>query len=222
MMSGFNCKKHTALIGLSHSALIHIVVSHFHVETGYAAVFDWFDGECLHSHWSYAGAAKYNHPDSPFYRFKHLSIDKRLHALDTIFSFHEYIESKGYVAVDFYDGSILYDFTNDITKICDIDFYKKKPVTNDIGENFWGSKRYKSPEEFIFGAPIDAITNVFNMGAIAFGLLGGETDRSYSKWEAGQELYEVALRAVNSDRDLRYLNVAEFKAAWDRGAAMLK
>jgi serine/threonine-protein kinase len=30
------------------------------------------------------------------------------------------------------------------------------------------------------------------MGAVAFGLLGGELDRSYSKWEAGKALYEVA------------------------------
>lgn len=33
---------------LSHPALINIV-SHFPVETGYAVVFEWFDGECLHS-----------------------------------------------------------------------------------------------------------------------------------------------------------------------------
>jgi serine/threonine-protein kinase len=64
---------------------------------------------------------------------------------------------------------------------------------NDIGENFWGAKRSKAPEEFELGAPIDAKTNVFTMGAIAFGLLGGEMDHSYSKWEAGKRLYEVAL-----------------------------
>lgn len=199
---------------LEHPHLIKLV-QHFSVEQGYAAVFEWFEGECLHSHWSFAGAAKYSHPDSPFYRFKQLPVAKRLRALDVIISFFEHIESKGYVAVDFYDGSILYDFANDETKICDIDFYRKKPTFNDLGEQFWGAARSKAPEEFILGAPIDSKTNVFTLGAIAFGLLGGETDHSYSKWDAGQELYNIALRAVNPDRELRYESVAELKRVWD-------
>lgn len=32
-----------------------------------------------------------------------------------------YVESKGYVAVDFYDGSLLYNLNANETKICDID-----------------------------------------------------------------------------------------------------
>lgn len=35
---------------LESNSLIHLV-SHFEVGTGYAAVFEWFTGECLHSHW---------------------------------------------------------------------------------------------------------------------------------------------------------------------------
>jgi serine/threonine-protein kinase len=54
-----------------------------------------------------------------------------------------------------------------------------------------------SPEEFELGAPIDEVTNVFNMGATAFCLLGGERDRSLAKWE-----------------DLRYSSLAEFYDAW--------
>jgi len=85
-----------------------------------------------------------------------------------------------------------------------------------MGENFWGAKRSKAPEEFKRGAPIDARTNVFTMGAIAFGLLGGEMDRAFSRWEAGERLYEVALRAVSEDCEARYENVKAFKAAWDK------
>lgn len=117
--------------------------------------------------------------------------------------------------MDFYDGSILYDFVNDETKICDIDYYRLKPTVNDLGENFWGSSRFKSPEEFSLDAPIDEVTNVFNMGATAFVLLGGASDRSFVKWESSQALYEVALRAVSAVREQRYRNVAEFKLAWD-------
>ena len=42
----------------------------FSTDNGYALVFEWFEGECLHSHWSFGGAAKYTNPQSPFYRFK--------------------------------------------------------------------------------------------------------------------------------------------------------
>jgi serine/threonine-protein kinase len=71
-----------------------------------------------------------------------------------------------------------------------------------------------SPEEFDLVASIDSRTNVFTMGAIAFGLLGGERDRSFSKWEAGELLYDVALKAVQLNRDERYSSVNGFYAAW--------
>ncbi|MEK5024206.1 serine/threonine protein kinase [Paenibacillus sp. FSL M7-1046] len=200
---------------LRHPSLIQLL-SHGPVETGYAVVFEWTEGECLHSHWAFGGAAKYSAPESPFYRFRALSTEKRLDSLEVIFGFHEYIESKGYVAVDFYDGSILYDFTKDRTAICDIDFYQPKPFFNGMGEQLWGSKRFKSPEEYLLDAPIDEITNVYNMGATAFVLLGGESDRSRDKWEAGPELYKVAMRAVHPERDQRYRSVSEFKAEWDK------
>ncbi|MFF2016653.1 serine/threonine protein kinase [Paenibacillus sp. NPDC058177] len=204
---------------LNHRHLIQLK-DHFRTANGYAAAFEWFEGECLHSHWSFAGEAKYNHPDSPFYKYKHLPLEKRLESLDAIFEFHTFVEAQGYAAVDFYDGSILYNFSHDITKICDIDFYRKVPAVNDMGENFWGATRSKAPEEFILGAPINAQTNVFTMGAIAFGLLGGEMDHSFAKWEAGRPLYEVVLRAVSEDRELRYDNVSTFKCFWDEAKGL--
>jgi serine/threonine-protein kinase len=39
-----------------------------------------------------------------------------------------------------------------------------------------------------------------------WGLLGGELDRSISKWNAGKELYEVAMRAVKIDSNRKMLN----------------
>lgn len=200
---------------LEHRYLIQLK-DHFSLATGYATIFDWVEGECLHSHWSFGGEAKYTNSKSPFYRFKRLPINKRLDSLDAIYSFHSYVEAKGYVAVDFYDGSILYDFANDLTTICDIDFYRKSPSTNEIGEHFWGATRTKAPEEFTYGSPIDSKTNVFTMGAIAFGLLGGEMDHSFEKWQASPKLYKIALQAVNKDRERRYKNIDEFKTTWDK------
>ncbi|MCY9531810.1 serine/threonine protein kinase [Paenibacillus sp. cl6col] len=200
---------------LKHPNLIELV-EHFDVQGGgYAGVFEWFEGECLHSHWSFPPPAKYHDPRSPFYRHRHLSMQQRLNSLDVIFSFHEHVEAQGYVAVDFYDGSILYDFITNRTKICDIDFYRRSPAINDIGEQFWGAMRSKSPEEYELGALIDSRTNVYNLGAIAFGLLGGERNHALERWEAGQVLYEIALQAVQQDREQRFPSIAAFKSAWD-------
>ena len=198
---------------LQHQHLIKLL-EHFEVQKGYVLVFEWFEGECLHSHWSFPPPHKYTHPESPFYQFKQLPIEQRLKSFKSILEFHLNVEMKSYVAVDFYDGSILYDFKNNITKICDIDFYKKKPLINTMGR-MWGSSRFMSPEEFELGADIDGRTNVFNMGAIAFGLLGGELDHSISKWDAGQELYQVAMKAVKVDRSERYSTIEEFLSAWE-------
>lgn len=198
---------------LEHKHLITLL-EYFEIERGYVLVFEWFEGECLHSHWSFPPPQKYTHPASPYYRFKQLPIERRLSAFKSILEFHLNVEQKHYIAVDFYDGSILYDFKNHITKICDVDLYKKKPFINTMGR-LWGSSRFMSPEEFELGAAIDERSNVFTMGAIAFGLLGGELDRSLSKWEAGQNRYQTAMKAVKADRCERYATIEEFNAAWE-------
>ncbi|MEK3886222.1 serine/threonine protein kinase [Bacillus sp. FSL K6-3431] len=197
---------------LNHPILVNLN-NHFEVEDGFVAVFDWFDGECLHPHWSFPPPHKYNHPDSPYFRYKQLLIEQRLDSLKNIFDFHVHVEKKNYVAVDFYDGSILYDFNNSRTKICDIDLYKRKPFKNQMGR-MWGSSRFMSPEEFELGADIDGVTNVFNLGSIAFGLLGGELDHSIKKWDARSDLYEVAMKAVQKDRKNRFSSVEEFVREW--------
>ncbi|UPJ19064.1 serine/threonine protein kinase [Bacillus cereus] len=197
---------------LKHDSLIRLI-DHFPVQSGYVLIFDWFDGECLHSHWRFPPPEKYKNPNSPFYKFRHLSAIKRTHSLHSIFSFHTYVEKKNYVSIDFYDGSILYNFNTNETKICDIDLYSKKPYINRMGR-LWGSSRFMSPEEFELNAIIDERTNVFNMGAMTFSLLGGEKDRSFIKWEASKELYEVAYRAVNENRAERYASVTEFYDSW--------
>ncbi|PFD63790.1 serine/threonine protein kinase [Bacillus cereus] len=197
---------------LKHDSLIKLI-EHFPVQSGYVLIFDWFDGECLHSHWSFPPPEKYKNPNSPFYKFKHLPVMKRIQSLNSIFSFHTYVEKKDYVAIDFYDGSILYDFHTNETKICDIDLYSKKPFVNKMGR-LWGSSRFMSPEEFELNAMIDAKTNVFNIGAMAFVILGGGIDRSFTKWEASRDLYEIAYRAVNENRTERYASVEEFYEEW--------
>lgn len=77
-----------------------------------------------------------------------------------------------------------------------------------------------SPEELTLGAVIDEVSNVYVMGATAFALFGGETDRSMEKWRLSDECYGVALRAVSEDRGKRQQSLVELKREWD--AACLK
>ncbi|SCY89721.1 serine/threonine protein kinase [Paenibacillus polysaccharolyticus] len=197
---------------LAHDSLIRLI-DHFATDNGYACMFDWVEGECLHSHWSFPPPAKYEDPRSPYVQFRQLPVQRRIQAMERILDFHIEAERKGYVAVDFYDGSLIYDFAADEIHICDIDLYRAGTFTNTMGR-MWGSSRFMSPEEFELGALIDAVTNVFNMGAMAFALLGGELDRSQERWDAGEALYEVALRAVNPDRFQRFTSVADLGLAW--------
>jgi serine/threonine-protein kinase len=198
---------------LRHPHLVELR-EHFPVGQGYLAIFSWFPGRCLHEHWAFTPQEKFTHPDSPSCRHKQLSVERRLDCLDDIFEFHEFVASRGYVAIDFYDGSILYDFSRHATKVCDIDFYQPAPYVNNMGR-LWGSTRFMAPEEFERGAVIDEITNVFVMGATAFAILGGETDRTVEKWDAGLALYEVARKAVSPERGERYPTITTLREAWN-------
>ncbi len=89
---------------------------------GFAMVFKWTPGDCMGR--MYPAAHR---------RFMQLPLDARLIVFHHILNFFEYIASQNYVAIDFYDGSIMYDFENGKTTICDIDFFRKQPCTNDMG-----------------------------------------------------------------------------------------
>ena len=198
---------------LRHETIINFIEK-IDTDDGIALVFDWVDGECLFAHWTFDKWNRYTHPNSPYYKYRKLNLEKRLKSIDEIFKFLLFIEQKNYVAIDFYDGSILYNFNTNETKVCDIDFYRKKPAFNDIEENFWGSKRFRSPEEYIFGAPIDSITNVYTMGVLLFGLIGGESNRSFEKWEGSRALYELACKATLSERKMRFQSIEDFYEDW--------
>lgn len=212
---------------LKHPALIEIVEHYEHGDL-YIAVFKWAEGDCLYDHWNFEKYANNSLLQSPKSKFKQLSIEKRLEAVKTIFEFLLHVESKEYVAVDFYDGSIMYDFDNDTTTICDIDLFRKTPTFNDMGEAYWGTKRLKAPEEYTYGTVIDGVTNVFTLGALIFHFFGnysrdnigqmyknnGFFPCSLEEWELSKNAYEVVRKAVNKDRGGRYQSMSDFHQAW--------
>ena len=186
---------------LAHPALLALIEEK-PIPGGCAQVFEYFEGRCM----------------SPMYgehkRFRALPFQEKLGIYQTVLAFHEYVGSRGYVAIDFYDGCVLYNFETRQCRLCDVEFYRPGPIVNDMGR-MWGSGRFMSPEEFTLGAVIDERSNVYAMGQTAFQLFGGGTDHSPEQWHASQAMYRAAIKAVSERREDRYASIAEYRAAWE-------
>lgn len=190
---------------LHHPNLVCIIDGE-EIEGGYAAVFDWTDAECMGK--LYPQSRK---------KILQLQPDVKMRMFEEILTFHAHTARQCYVAVDFYDGSIMYDFKSKKTVICDIDFYAKAPFINRMGR-LWGSSRFMSPEEFTLGAEIDEISNVYAMGATAFALFP-ECDRTPGRWPLSEALYQVVHKAVSEERSERQQSIEQLIAQWNRAKA---
>lgn len=186
---------------LRHENLIELVEGK-DIGGGFAMVFQWAEGDCMGR--MYPAAHR---------RFMQLPVSDRLGVFRAILSFFEYMASRGYVAIDFYDGSVMYDFKNKKTTICDIDFFRKQPCINDMGR-MWGSSRFQAPEEYQLGAAIDEITNVYTLGAVAFSLFGGYS-RTRDHWQLSDKLFETAAKAVSDDRTQRQQSIRQLREEWE-------
>ena len=168
---------------------------------GFGMVFEWALGDCMGR----------MYPEG-HERFMALPLEARTEVFHRVLDFLEYVHSRGYLAVDFYDGIIMYDFESGKTTVCDVDFFVKKPYVNTMGR-MWGSAIFMSPEEFRMGAEIDEVTNVYTAGAMAFALLGNYS-REREDWPLGDGLFELASRAVSDDRDRRPKSIRELRESW--------
>lgn len=212
---------------LSHPNLIKII-EEYNYNQFYVVVFEWANGECLFDHWNFEKYQRDTKIKSPKEKFKELPINKKLDVVDVLFSFLQAVKQKGYVAVDFYDGSIMYDFSTDRTTICDIDFFMKAPVVNDKGAEWFGTKRLKAPEEYMKGCAIDEQTNIFTLGALIFEFFGSFSDEEirrrycnnqfvpcrFQNWQLGEKSYQVATKAVSYNKVERYRTFEEFFHEW--------
>jgi serine/threonine-protein kinase len=213
---------------LRHPNLINML-EHFSMGDMYVVVFEWAKGECLFDHWNFDFYAENPQIKSPSIKYRELPVKKRFDSVNVLFSFLNLVAKKNYVGVDFYDGSVMYDFDTDTTTICDIDFFREKPAINDMGEDYWGSKRLKAPEEYILNETIDERTNVFTLGAMIFHVFGSFTEEqirmryksscflpcSIEQWELSKGAYEGLLKAVALKPEERYQTVKEFQEKWE-------
>ena len=186
---------------LKHKNLIDYIESK-DIGKGFIMIFKWADGECMGR----------MYPEA-HHNFMSLPNEKKLKVFDDVLDFMKCIAQQDFVAIDFYDGSIMYDFDKQKTIICDIDFFRKSPTINDMGR-MWGSSIFMSPEEFKLGALIDEITNVYTLGAIAFALFGNYK-RNIKSWTLNEALYNVASKATSDDRNKRQQSILDFISEWN-------
>ena len=205
---------------IKHDNLIKYIDS-FDYKEFFVVIYEYAEGECLFDHWNFDKYKK-TKEITPLMRFKSLAIEKRLNVVEKLFTFFETFINCGYVAVDFYDSSIIYNFKNDTVTFCDIDLFRRLPTTNDLGQDYFGTKRLKSPEENELGATIDELTSEFTLGAIIFDIFSEvkNTDKRYNlgmfipndieNFSLSKEVYNVLIKATNYDRNKRYKSIKEF------------
>lgn len=186
---------------LEHKSLIEFVRWE-EIGGGFAMLFKWAAGDCMGRMYP-----------AEHCRFMQLPVSEKCRVFRDVLDFLGYVAASGYVAVDFYDGSILNDIEEHRTTICDIDFFRKQPCVNDMGR-MWGSSLFQAPEEYQLGADIDEITNVYTAGAMAFALFGGY-NRTREAWQLSDTAFHIAEKAVSDDRKDRYQSIKELAEAWE-------
>jgi serine/threonine protein kinase len=202
-------------VSLLRSAVeLHRTVSHstlpalrnvLECKDGPALVFDWIDGELLG-----APPIERLNPASAFRRFRRLPPVRILAVLDAVIDLHSYLTTAGWIAVDFYDGCLLYDFAARQIHVVDLDNYHRGVFINRMGRMF-GSTRFMAPEEFELGATIDERTTVFVLGRTVYDLL---LDHSCETSSQPTALVRIADRACRPDPEGRFPSVAAFQSAW--------
>ncbi|OON82190.1 serine/threonine protein kinase [Streptomyces tsukubensis] len=197
-----------------HRAVRHpVIVPQLHrivVGGNWAVVMPWHDGEVLY-HPTRRGSESRVAPDSAMARFRALPVLRILHAFGQVLSAHLAVEEAGRVAVDLYDGSLLYDFTAHDLRLVDLDEYRPGPFVVEE-ERLPGSLRFMAPEELKRGAVVDARSTVFTLGRAARLLLDAGDDESAWRGSTGQ--LAVVDRATRADPEERFPSVRRFARAW--------
>ena len=212
------------LIWLKQAVRFHAAVQHealprlhnaFTTPDGFTVVYNWVNGEGLRPERELSAGEM--HPRD---RFCALPAAEIIDALNVIYDVHFLIEKQGFIAEDFYDGCIIYDFEKKQIHLYDFDHYHPAPFVNDQGR-LYGSSRFMAPEEFQKGERIDERTNVFMLGRTAFVLLANNSDLR-NDWKGNDAMWQVAKKATNMNKQLRYHSVEEFVSAWHAAMATSK
>ena len=207
---------------VAHPALTEFVTS---IESawGRMLVYRWAEGENLYVPEPLRGDA-----DSAARRFRSLPPAPRVAVVRSIIDLHVTLAGSGWVAGDFYDGCLIYDFDAGTLRVCDLDHYRSGPYRNTVGR-MPGSTRFMAPEEFERGRVIDDRTTVFTLGRTAAIFLDDWSENdghrarphapspwsSVSRSDRPDPVRTVTAVACAPDPAARYPSVAALAEAFD-------
>ncbi|MET7688924.1 serine/threonine protein kinase [Streptomyces sp. NPDC005483] len=163
-----------------------------------AVVMPWHDGEILYDPTARA-------------RFRALPLARVHHAVDRVLDAHLAVEAAGQVAVDLYDGALLYDFDAHELRLIDLDEYRPGPFVL-AEDRLPGSARFMAPEEWRRGAIIDTRTTVHVLGRTARLLLDAGPGEDAFRGTRAQ--LAVVARATRPEPGERFGSVRELVEAW--------
>jgi hypothetical protein len=201
---------HTAVSHLSIPTVVHVIAN----PDGLAIVEPWASGQVLVDKFD-PSVRDRDDPRSTYQRFLRLPVLEVVDAVRQLFNAHVAVTSAGFVAVDLYDGCLLYDFDRCDLSLIDLDVYCPGPFILNRDCQF-GSSAFMAPEEWQRGATIDERTTVFTLGRLALVLLGcdrnGRADRA--RFRAPDRLFDIAVRACATEPADRIPSVAELCRLW--------
>ena len=137
-------------------------------------------------------------------RFQVLPLADRVAAVSAVFAALTAIVEAGFVLVDWYEGNMIYDFSQQRIWLFDWDLCRRGDAFTLEMESNYGSSRLMAPEEFVRGSRLDHQTIVFNLGR--YGLL--------TLPELADSLAPTLARATYPARSGRYSSVREFTHAF--------
>ncbi|MCC0094596.1 serine/threonine-protein kinase [Streptomyces flavotricini] len=194
---------------VTHPTIIPLLNS-ITTDQGLALVYPWVPGEVLY-HPTRSRSGGRTAPESTMARFRRLPLPEIHSAVEAILGAHIAVEGAGLVAVDLYDGCMLYDFEENRMRLCDLDEYRQGPFTLEA-DRLPGSSRYMAPEEFIRGSVIDIRTTVFNLGRALRLLL--DTGDEEKGWRGTPDQLAVIERATSTGPRDRFSSVSSLADAW--------
>lgn len=201
-----------------HTAVRHrtipTVVHHIRTPGGLALIEQWAPGQVLADGYDEAVLPP-EHPGSTYRRFLDLPAGQIAAALEQLIEAHVVVADAGFVAVDLYDGCVVYDFDEHRLSLIDLDNYCPGPYILETDRQL-GSSTYMAPEEFTRGATIDERTTIFTLGRLAQVYLGcaRKAPAAVADFRGSVIQFDVAAAASEPSPDDRIQTVAELHAAW--------
>ena len=195
---------------------IPTVVHEVTTATGFGLVEEWAPGEILSDGYDDAVLPP-DHEDSPYRRFLRRPVAELADAVVQLADIHVAVADAGYVAVDLYDGCVLYDFATRTVRLVDLDHYRPGPYVLDVDRQL-GSASYMALEELRRGSTIDERTMVHVLGRMALVYLGcarkGPAVRT--EFRGTDEQFALALEACAPGPDERIPTVRQLRDRWRR------